>query len=68
MVNFPVVFTSAVASFTNSSTTPETFFFSKPVLDAKASVMPLFGMALTAFAFMTFMAFTIAGTEINIRP
>merc|ERR1719453_465644 len=61
MVNFPVFFTSAVASDTSSATTPETAFFSKPVLDAKASVMPLFGIAVTAFAFMTFMAFTIAG-------
>merc|ERR1719504_476162 len=61
MVNFPVFFTSAVASVTSSATTPETAFFSKPVLDAKASAMPLFGIAVTALVFMTFMAFTIAG-------
>merc|ERR1712182_111600 len=42
MVNFPVFFTSAVASVTRSSITPETAFFSKPVFDAKASAMALF--------------------------
>merc|ERR1719460_3593998 len=57
MVNFPVFFTSAVASVTRSSITPETAFFSKPVFDAKASVIPLFGIAFTALAFMAFMAF-----------
>merc|ERR1719420_2421500 len=60
-VNFPVFFTSAVARATSSPITPETSFFCKPVLVAKASAMPLFGIAVTAFAFMTFMAFTIAG-------
>merc|ERR1719380_209218 len=57
MVNFPVFFTSAVASVTRSSITPETAFFSKPVFDAKASAIPLFGIAFTALPFMAFMAF-----------
>merc|ERR1719393_336329 len=57
MVNFPVFFTSEVASETRSSITLETAFFSKPVLDANASVIPLFGIAFTALPFMTFMAF-----------
>merc|ERR1719473_2355275 len=63
MVNFPVFFTSAVARSTNSSRSPETSFFSMPVLVAKASTMPDLGIAFTALpfmAFMPFMAFTIA--------
>merc|ERR1712146_741080 len=61
MVNFPVFLTSAVASCTKLSTSPVTDFLSRPVLSAKAIVMPLFGIAETAFCFITFMAFTIAG-------
>merc|ERR1719473_1399612 len=60
MVNFPVFFTSAVASCTKLSTSPATDFLSKPVFSTKVDVMPLFGIAETAFFFITFMAFTIA--------
>merc|ERR1719301_361368 len=63
MVNFPVFFTSAVASCTKLSTTPATDFLSRPVLSTKADVIPLFGMAVTAFFFITFIAFTIAEEE-----
>merc|ERR1719446_1054686 len=49
MVNLPVFFTSAVASAANS---PSTFAHS-------AFLMLVFDME-TAFAFITFMAFTIA--------
>merc|ERR1712224_573358 len=59
MVDFPVFFTSAVASCTKLSTSPATDFLSKPVLSDKVDVIPLFGIAETAFCFMTFMAFTI---------
>merc|ERR1719393_7591 len=57
MVNFPVFFTSAVASCTKLSTSPATDFLSRPVLSTKADVIPLFGMAVTAFFFITFIAF-----------
>merc|ERR1719463_984532 len=60
MVNFPVFFTSAVASCTKLSTSPDTDFLSKPVLSAKVVVIPLLGIAETAFCFITFMAFTMA--------
>merc|ERR1719326_2814868 len=59
MVNFPVFFTSAVASCTKLSTSPATDFLSKPVLSAKVVVIPLFGIAETAFCFITFMAFMV---------
>merc|ERR1719316_532268 len=65
MVNFPVFFTSAVASCTKLSTSPATAFFSKPVLSAKVAVIPLFGIAETAFCFITFMAFTIAEESVQ---
>merc|ERR1719161_1639619 len=64
MVNFPVFFTSAVASCTKLSTSPATDFLSKPVLSAKAELMPLFGIE-TAFCFITFMAFTIAEESVQ---
>merc|ERR1712118_47556 len=60
MVNFPVFLTSAVASCTKFSTSPFTAFLSKPVLSAKVVVIPLFGIAETAFCFITFIAFTMA--------
>merc|ERR1719281_2203754 len=73
MVNFPVFFVSTVASATSSSMTVDTSDLAKPVLDAKASAMPLFGMAFTAFmafmAFIAFIAFTIAeidGVQRNV--
>merc|ERR1719214_580116 len=65
MVNFPVFFTSAVASCTKPSTSPATDFLSKPVLSTKAAVMLLFGIAATAFFFITFMAFTIAEESVK---
>merc|ERR1719271_685674 len=63
IVNFPVFFTSVVASVTRLSMTSPTAFLSTPLLSATADVMPLFGIAVTAFffmAFMAFIAFTIA--------
>merc|ERR1719392_32313 len=63
MVNFPVFFTSAVASCTKLSTSPATDFLSNPVFSTKVDVMPDFGMAVTAFFFITFIAFTIAEKE-----
>merc|ERR1719316_774986 len=75
MVNFPVFFTSLVASSTSPSTTSVTAFFSSLDFAAKASVMPVFGMALTDFipffiAFIAFMALPIAEErkeEIQVR-
>merc|ERR1719191_63860 len=64
MVNLPVFFTSAVASAANSPSTFAHSAFLRPLLDAKASAMPVFDMD-TAFAFITFMAFTIAKREIE---
>merc|ERR1719198_1159571 len=58
MVNFPVFFTSAVARSTNASISPLTAFLSNSVFAAKASAIPLFGIALTDFmAFIPFIAF-----------
>merc|ERR1719265_252006 len=65
-VNLPAFFTSDVASVTSSVINPETAFFSKPDLDANSAVMPLFDID-TAFAFMTFIAFTIAGKRCEVH-
>merc|ERR1719326_2752260 len=67
MVNFPAFFTSAVASCTKLSTSPATDFLSKPVFSAKADVMPLFGIAVTAFFFITFIAFTMSEEEEDLK-
>merc|ERR1719281_2239447 len=65
MVNFPVFFTSVVASVTRSSITEPTAFLSKPDLDANASVIPLFGIAFMAF--MAFIAFAITVKSEGVR-
>merc|ERR1719420_1752366 len=57
MVNFPVFFTSAVASTEKSSSIFETSPFAMPLFVAKASQMAVFVRAEAAFFFMVFMAF-----------
>merc|ERR1719235_2484639 len=61
MVNFPVFFTSAVASTEKSSSIFETAPFAMPLFVAKASQMAVFVRAEAAFFFMAFMAFMAAG-------
>merc|ERR1719235_3152414 len=57
MVNFPVFFTSAVASTEKSSSIFETSPFAMPLFVAKASQMAVFVRAEAAFFFMVFIAF-----------
>merc|ERR1712224_363350 len=52
MVNFPVFFTSDVATVASSSSTLEQSPLFTPHLAAKASAMPVFDMATTDFFFM----------------
>merc|ERR1719174_1373395 len=60
MVNFPVFFTSVVASVANSSRILEHSAFPTPLFPAKASAMPVFGRDLADFMAPFFMPFIAA--------